>query len=231
MWKLKDTIQSLERVIFLLRTFHCPVTNMVLKMRQSDGTFTDSISDNKGSNGRKDYLATYMALYVLHTINPDYNMEYVKIWIEKAFQDEFISSSSIFDKVANIKNLVDIAKIVEPKLLVKFNNELVALLNDYQKHIMVKYDKSYPINILSTLIELANDLNYKIKISPNTIFNIVNQYKSEDGGFSFFINDKSNALSTYLAIQMLQDNSQFTIRNGKKGSTPKLVLEQSASLC
>ncbi|MGG4146362.1 hypothetical protein ABEW34_24965 [Paenibacillus algorifonticola] len=183
------------------------IKTLILKMRYEDGTFAPSVADKDLLvGGQKDYLSTYMALYAIRTINPDYDMSGNRSWIEDALNSEVLSpNAGEIEKMAEIKVLIDLADIISPSIVDNYHETLLILLNEYQKYMISPADAEQPLSNLSIFLDLAERLNFSTILSEENIIHTIQQYKKADGGFSLFLSDKSNALPTYLAVKLLND--------------------------
>ncbi|MCM3135528.1 hypothetical protein M3629_22360 [Paenibacillus polysaccharolyticus] len=192
--------------------FSKKIENQILELRKSDGTFSQDKGDLENNKNNVDYLATYMALYSLQKIKSSYDLNYVESWYKNSFRKEVDSGSYTIDKMENIKNLAEISKLFNFEIEDALKGKIKGMLKLMKQDITSNSD-TLPLLNLSTLVFLSKEIDEKTGLSSEKVKQILNRYKNEDGGYSLYIGEKSNALSTYLAASILKHELKDTLKD------------------
>lgn len=159
-------------------------------------------------------LPTFMSISVLNIANEDYDKKKIEEQTTTSLEKVMNSNILIIEKMEKIKTLLDIYKLLDYKINEIYINEISLLKSRYENELLaqINNEELYLHNI-STYIDICKKLNWNIKIPRKTIADYILKKQSDEGGFAINIQEYPDALSIYLAVNMLYEFNDINLIN------------------
>jgi prenyltransferase beta subunit len=188
------------------------ILSFVQKLKNKDGTYSASISSHEEYGGKVDYQSTWTAISIQKLFREDFRFEIESGWVKDNLIAEIKGSEPIPNKVANINTLFEISLFTEQEIHASEYPEIELILTNLESQLK---SIDTPISYIDSFVKLNGIVANRDRLNEVEIKNYIERYYKPDGGFSFFINGPSDALATFLAVQLLDKiNHEDKHRNG-----------------